>query len=163
LDINNWDKLSGAASARFTLTDAAGRPVEGPPQVGFHIKIDVPGPGSGKGDGFDWVQLEIIEDGNDAALDREFIVMRVRPASNPGTSDKEVAHFFSDKATSNFLVMREKNAVTAAVLGRNEIPNTTDNTGLLDKLRNAVVGIGAALGMSNPQWKSLVNGLLDKN
>lgn len=162
LDVNNWHKLSGAASATFTLTDSKGHPVEGPPQVGFHIKIDVPGPGSGTGEGFDWVQLEVIEDGNDVALEREFIVMRVRPASNPGTSDAEVAHFFSDKATSNFLVMREKNTVTAAVLGRNEIPNTTNNASLLDKLRNAVIGTGAALGMSNPQWKSLVNGLLDK-
>lgn len=59
--------------------------------------------------------------------------------------------------------MREKNTVTAAVLGRNEVANTTDSTSVLDKLRNAVVGISAALGMSNPQWNSLVNGLLGKS
>jgi hypothetical protein len=104
--------------------------------------------------------VEVIEEGNDEQLDREFIMMRVRPASNPQASDPGVAHFFSNKATSNFLVMREKNVVTAAVLGRNEIPNTAGNTSLFDKLRNAVVGIGAALGLSNPQWKSLVNGIL---
>ena len=59
--------------------------------------------------------------------------------------------------------MRENNTVTAAVLARNEVANTTNNTSLIDKLRNAVVGTGAALGLSNPQWKSLVNGLLGKD
>jgi hypothetical protein len=163
LDVNNWEKLCGAASAEFNLTNATGQQVEGPPQTGFHFKINVPGPGSRTGDGFDWVRVEAIEEGTDVQRDREFIMMRVRPSSNPKTSDTDVAHFFSDKATSTFLVMREKHIVTAAVLGRNEVANTTDNTSLLDKLRNAVVGISAALGMSNPQWKSLVNGLLGKS
>lgn len=160
LDINNWGRLSGAASAVFALTDTKGQPVPVPPQVGFYIKIDVPGPGSGTGNGFDWVQVEAIEESNDREPDREFILMRVRPASNPETSATDVAHFFSDKATSNFLVMREKKTVTAAVLGRNEIPNTTDITSLLDTIRNAVVGVGATAGLSALQWKSLVNGLL---
>lgn len=94
LDVNNWQKLCGAASAEFTLTDAKGQQVKGPPQVGFHFKIDVPGPGSGTGDGFDWVQVEAIEEGKGAQGDRGFILMRVRPSSNPTTSDTDVAHFF---------------------------------------------------------------------
>jgi hypothetical protein len=163
LDVNNWNKLCGKASADFTLTDANGRQVDGPPEVGFHFKIDVPGPGSASGDGFDWVQVEAIEEGHEVEQDREFIVVRVRPSTNPYTTDKDVAHFFSDSATSSFLVMRENNTITAAVLARNEIANTTNNTSMIDKLRNTVVGIGAALGLSNPQWKSLVNGLLNKN
>ena len=162
LDVNNWDKLCGAASAEFTLTDADGKKVEGKPKVGLFFKIDVPGPGSRTGDGFDWVKVEAIEENQEVKEDREFILIRVRPSDNPTTTDKDVAHFFSDKATSNFLVLREKNTVTAAVLGRNEVANTDQSTGLLDKLRNAVVGISAALGISNPQWKSLVNGLLGK-
>jgi len=163
LDVNSWDKLCGKASAEFTLTDSKGQQVDGPPQVGFHFKIDVPGPGSGTGGGFDWVQVEAIEEGSDVSQDREFIVMRVRPATNPYTPETDVAHFFSERATSSFLVMRENNTVTAAVLARNEVANTTNNTSLIDKLRNAVVGMGAALGLSNPQWKSLVNGLLGKD
>ncbi len=162
LDVNNWDKLCGAASAEFTLTDADGKKVEGKPEVGLFFKIDVPGPGSRTGGGFDWVKVEAIEENNEVNDDREFIIIRVRPSDNPTTTDKDVAHFFSDKATSNFLILREKNTVTAAVLGRNEVANTDQSTGLLDKLRNAVVGISAALGISNPQWKSLVNGLLGK-
>jgi hypothetical protein len=161
-DINNWNKLCGAASAEFTLTDAKGQRAEGPPAVGFYFKIDVPGPGSETGDGYDWVQVEAIEENKDVAEDREFVIMRVRPSGNPETSDSKVAHFFSEKATSNFLVLREKNVITAAVLGRNEVANTTEATSIIDKLRNAIVGISAAVGMSNPQWKSLVNGLLGK-
>jgi hypothetical protein len=50
--------------------------------------------------------------------------------------------------------------VTAEVHGRNEVPNTeTDKT--VDKVRNAVVGLGAITAFSAPQWKSLVKGLLD--
>lgn len=162
LHVNYWDKLCGKASAVFTLTDEHGREVEGEPKEGFHFRIDIPAPGTKTGNGFDWVRVETIEQKEDANEDREFLLMRVRPSSNPLTDGNDVAHFFSDKATSNFLVLREKNVVTAAVLGRNEVVNTEGTTSWLDKLRNAVVGTGAVGGLSYPQWKSLVNGLLDK-
>jgi len=60
----------------------------------------------------------------------------------PATADKDLAHFFSDKSTSNFAVIRDKKLVSAAVFGRNEVPNT-ENT-------------------SDSQWKSLVKGILNK-
>ncbi len=162
LYVNDWDKICGKASAVFTITDEEGQEVEGTPKVGFHFKIDIPAPGTKTGEGFDWVRVEAIEENENVNEDSEFLVMRVRPSSNPSTAGNDVAHFFSDKATSNFLVLREKNVVTAAVLGRNEVANTKNTTGLLDKLRNAIVGTGAAGGLSNPQWKSLVNGVLGK-
>lgn len=160
LNVNNWQQLCGAASAAFVLTDAKGQPSEGMPAPGLFIRINVPGPGSHTGDGYDWVQIELVEDKQEPEHDKEYTLMRVRPASNPANTDAAVAHFFSDAATSNFLVLREKKSVTAAVLGRNETPNVSKDTTLLDKLRNAVVGIGAALGMADPQWKNLVKGLL---
>ncbi|MDB5250547.1 MAG: hypothetical protein JWQ40_4941 [Segetibacter sp.] len=162
LNVNEWDKICGTASAVFRLTDESGREVQGEPKVGFHFKIDVPGPGSKAGEGFDWVKVEAIEEKQDAAEDREFILVRVRPTDNPTTTNDDVAHFFSDKATSNFLVLREKMVVTAAVLGRNEVPNTAATESFIDKIRNAIVGTGAVAGMSNPQWKSLVSGVLGK-
>lgn len=163
LQVNNWDKICGKASAKFQLTDENGQEVEGLPKVGYHFKIDIPAPGTKTGEGFDWVQVEAIEENEDKEEDSEFLVMRVRPSSNPLTASNDVAHFFSDKATSNFLILREKKVVTAAVLGRNEVPNTDSTTSLLDKLRNAFVGTGAVGGLSTPQWKSLVDGLLDKS
>jgi len=34
---------------------------------------------------------------------------------------------------------------------------------LSDKLRNLLIGIGAKLGASFPQWKSLLKGIMDTN
>lgn len=162
LNVSSWDKICGKASAVFKLTDEHGNEVEEEPKVGYHFKIDIPAPGSKAGRGFDWVRVEAIEENQNKNEDREFLIIRVRPSDNPLTNSNDVAHFFSDKSTSNFLVLREKNVVTAAVLGRNEIANTEATTGLLDKLRNAVVGTGAVGGLSYPQWKGLVNGVLGK-
>jgi hypothetical protein len=163
LNINNWDKICGKASAVFKLTDENGQEVEEMPKAGYHFKIDIPAPGLKTGHGFDWVKVEAIEENKDGGKDSEYVVMRVRPCSNPLNASEDVAHFFSDKATSNFVVLREKNVVTAAVLGRNEIANTDAHDNFFDKLRNAVVGTGAIGGLSYPQWKSLANGLLGKH
>jgi hypothetical protein len=70
-----------------------------------------------------------------------------------------VAHFFSDEATSNFIVQRRGLEVIAAVLGRNEKPNTGAEK-IIDKARNTAVATGAVTAFSKLQWKSLVNGLL---
>ncbi|MBD0333839.1 MAG: hypothetical protein ICV66_14445 [Chitinophagaceae bacterium] len=161
LNVNNWNKICGKASADFNLTDEKGQEIEGEPKVGFHLKIDIPGPGGSTGKGFDWVRVEAIEQNENKNEDEEFVVMRVRPSDNPLVAEDDVAHFFSDKATSNFVVLREKNVVTAAVLGRNEIANTSKTHSFIDKLRNAVVGTGALGGLSKPQWKSLVRGVLN--
>ena len=162
LNVNHWDKICGKASAVFKLTDERGNEIDGEPKVGDHFKIDIPALASKSGKGFDWVRVEAIEADENKSEDKEFLLIRVRPSDNPLTDSKDVAHFFSDKSTSNFLILREKNVVTAAVLGRNEITNTDATTSLLDKLRNAVVGTGAVGGLSYPQWKGLVNGVLGK-
>lgn len=163
LEVNNWDKICGKGSAKFEVTDENGKKTEVTPKVGYYFKIDIPAPGTKTGEGFDWVKVEAIEQNEDADKDSEFILVRVRPSDNPLTGNNETAHFFSDKSTSNFLVMREKKVVTAAVLGRNEVANTDSKISFFDKIRNAVVGTGAAGGLSSPQWKSLVRGLLGKN
>ena len=162
LNVNHWDKICGKASAVFKLTDERGNEIDGEPKVGDHFKIDIPAPASKSGKGFDWVRVEAIEVDENKSEDKELFLIRVRPSDNPLTDSKDVAHFFSDKSTSNFLILREKNVVTAAVLGRNEITNTDATTSLLDKLRNAVVGTGAVGGLSYPQWKGLVHGVLGK-
>lgn len=161
LNVNNWGTLCGKASATFQLTDEQGTQIEGVPKVGSYFKIDVPGPGTLAGKGFDWVHVEAVtEKTNDSEM--EYTLMRVRPASDPTTGNESTAHFFSEKATSNFLVLRENLKITVAVLGRNEVPNTKEDDSILDKIRNFFVGTGAQLGMADPQWKSLVKGILDK-
>ncbi|GAC1422929.1 MAG: hypothetical protein NVS1B13_04650 [Flavisolibacter sp.] len=160
LDVNNWNKVCGKASALFQLTDGQGIPIDGLPHIGNYLKIDIPGPGPNNGKGYDWVRIEAIDKDKLDQEDSEFLLMRVRPSARPGTSNEETAHFFSDKATSNFVVRREKNRVTSAVIGRNEILNAHQNQGLWDKIRNLIVGLSASLGLSTPQWQNLANGFL---
>lgn len=156
-DVNRWQQLCGEASAVFTLTDGNGQEVNRRVQKGDYFKIDIPGPGNKAGDGYDWVRVEEIEDTNNP--EKELFAIRVRPAPNPQTTEEDTAHFFKSDATSSFAVVRQGNDVMASVQGRNEKPNS-DNDNLIDKARNVLVAVGAVLGFSNPQWKSLVTGLL---
>jgi len=156
LTINSWHQYAGNASADFSLTDDKGNPINRSPQKGDHFKIDIPGPGTDTGEGHDWVQVEAIEE------DEDSIGIMVRPVTNPTNDRKDVAHFFSEDATSTFIVKREGKKIIAGVYGRNEKPNTNTET-LKDKLRNAAVATGAISGFSKLQWKSLVNGLIKKD
>ncbi|HZH96152.1 MAG TPA: hypothetical protein VEY06_09720, partial [Flavisolibacter sp.] len=119
--VSNWEQYAGVGAANFTLCDAHGNEVERAPVVGDHFKIDIPGPGTITGEGFDWVHIEAIEE--IAGNDLESIIIRVRPTTNPNNELDDVAHFFSEEATSNFIVQRKGVEVTAAVMGRNEKPN----------------------------------------
>lgn len=157
LQVNNWQQWAGAATAHFQLTDAAGNDVSRTVQEGDHFKIDVPGPGPVTGDGYDWVQVEKIEAA--ASEHGEQVAIQVRPATNPNNARSDVAHFFSEEASSSFIVKREGTSVTAAVHGRNEKPNTNAET-LVDKARNTAVATGAVAAFSKLQWKSLVTGLV---
>jgi hypothetical protein len=158
-DINRWADISGTGSATFTIMDKTGNPKQGLPGTGDHFRIDIPGPGSSAGDGYDWVQVELVEDHADEQDDHEWTVMKVRPASNPNSPKEEVAHFLDEKATSSFIVRRNGYTVSTEVHGRNEKPNTTGN--IPDKIRNTLVGSAAALGISAIQWKKLASGLLN--
>lgn len=160
LNVNSWHQYGGALSADFTLTDENGKDVKRPPQKGDYFKINIPAPGIVTGEGYDWVQIEEIA--KDAESVDEAISIRVRPTSSPVNNNPDVAHFYTNEATSNFIIKREGKKVTAGVYGRNEKPNVKAADGLLDKLRNAVVGTGGVTGFSKLQWKALVSGLLEK-
>lgn len=161
LDINNWHKYSGPASATFFLVDEKGNKVSRSPQRGDYIKIDLPGPGPTSGDGYDYVVIEAIEDHTDAQADTESFSFRSRPAPKPGSNKDEIAHFYTDAASSTFLLVRKGNIVSAAEKGRNEVVNNKD-VGVIDKIRNTAVGESARHGMAYPQWKTLMKGILGK-
>jgi hypothetical protein len=160
LDVSNWHRLCDGVSATFQLTDSNGNEVKGLAQKGYFFRINIPAPGTNAGDGYDWVHIESIEEQHNEVWDEEWISMRVRPAKNPAHLKEGTAHFFKEDATSNFVVKRSGNIVTAAVHGRNEKPNT-DNASIGDKIRNVFVALGAMLGFSKTQWKSLVKGLVE--
>lgn len=160
LDVNNWGEMAELPMSSFRLTDDSGKKITGPAKEGDYFKIDIPGPGTEAGKGFDWVVVESIKAGKDT--ESEYLSMRVRPMANPSGEASDVAHFLEDGATSTFQVKRMGTTLTAEEHGRNEVPNTdTDKT--FDNARNTLVGWSAKLGLSYPQWKSLVRGMLNRD
>lgn len=162
LDVNNWHHISKIEASVFTLINEKGEKLNSTAKVGDYFKIDIPGPGSKVGNGYDWVKIELIQEIKNEGLDKEALIMKVRPAKNPERQDKEVAHFLKDKATSTFIVAREGSKIAAEVHGRNEMPNI-GVTPLIDKVRNAVIGLGAIIGISVLQWKLLTEGIVSLN
>ena len=155
-----WHELSGALSATFKLGPLTGPGVERLAQINDYIRIDIPGPGSVTGDGYDWVQVQNIIENPDPSAGESF-GMTLKAAVNPDKPEQGIAHFFGDGATSTFIVKRNGNNVTASYHGRNEIPNTK-KVDLPDKIRNSIIAGGALAGISELQWAALIKGLLEK-
>lgn len=161
LNVSEWHTYAGDGTADFQLTGRNGEAVWRPAQEGDYFRIDLPALGSETGDGDDWVQIKSITESNDPASKIEQTAIIVNPSPNPKKNSTDTAHFFKNDASSTFIVKRINNTVFAEVHGRNEKPNTEETTSIVDKARNAVVAVGAILGLSKIQWKALVNGLLE--
>ena len=160
LNVYQWTEICKVPAAVFVLTDSNGNPVQREAQEGDYLKIDIPGPGTHSGDGFDWVRIEkITEEISDEA---QTVTLQVRPVNNPLHKDTSTAHFFTAEATSTFQVKRSGQTVSAEEHGRNEVPNT-DTSFVTDNIRNTLVGWSAKIGLSYPQWKSLVKGIVEKD
>ncbi|RYZ45922.1 MAG: hypothetical protein EOP49_24290 [Sphingobacteriales bacterium] len=156
-DVNNWHKTTKGIKTVFQLVDKEGNPLSRTAREGDYVAIDIPGPGSDSGGGRDWVLVEGLEPEQKG---EQRAGMRLRPVSNPTVAANNTAHFFSDHASSTFTIERDGNKVRARYHGRNEKPNTDAST-IKEKVRNAVVAIGAMLGFSDIQWKGLIEGFLD--
>jgi hypothetical protein len=160
LNINSWHRYAGKGTAEFQLVDAQANPVYRPALKGDYFRINIPGPGSKAGGGDDWVEIRAL--GSEKERENEITFFTVRAAPHPLNLGGETAHFFDQTATSTFVVMKEKQTVTAAVYGRNEKANVS-NRHLLDALRNALTAFGAWIGLSEVQWKALTQGLVADN
>jgi hypothetical protein len=157
LDPTNWKSLTGKASADFE-PKKFNHDKQATVKEGDFIQIDIPAPGLSAGHGHDWVRVDKIEKDVDATVD-ESVGLTVMVSPPPGKSNEEVAHFFAAGASSSFIIKRDAEKVMASYHGRNEKPNL-ENHGVIDKIRNAVVATGALLGMSELQWKALLEGFL---
>jgi hypothetical protein len=158
--IHEWAKIAGKLSAGFQLMDDHGKEVDRLPAKGDYFRIDIAGPGSKAGEGYDWARVEEVGEVNENDVDS--IAIRVRPAANPQTPDPNVAHFLSKKSTSTFVITREGNKVTASIYDRN-IEANEETKEALDKVRNAVVGLSAKHGFSKLQWQALADAFVEKD
>ncbi len=160
LQINNWHHVAGMISAKFQLVDINGNEIEKAAEKGDYIRIDIPGPGSKEGEGYDWVRIEELKEVNEE--DMQSIGIRARPSNNPLHDESNVAHFYDDSATSNFIITREGNKVSALIIDRNVKPND-DTESLTDKIRHTTVGMAAISSFSKIQWQKLAKGFVSVN
>jgi len=157
LNISGWAEICEVPLSTFILCDKLGNQIYRPAVEGDLLKIDIPGPGPSSGDGYDWVRIEKINE--EITGDISIFTLQARPTVNPVNEDSSIAHFFSEQATSTFQVKQIGNTVSAEEHGRNEVPNT-DTSKFSDQVRNTLIGWTAKIGLSFPQWKSLVEGII---
>lgn len=158
LNPNQWALLAGKEKASFGLFDRNGDQQERFAQVGDYVRIDLPGPGSPLGSGYDWVQIANIDRQTRNEGMETFLALQMRPSPAPGKSASP-AHFFEAVASSTLAVHRVNNKVTTSHHGRNEVVN--NHTGhVADNIRNTLVATGARWGLSELQWTAFIEGLL---
>jgi len=153
-----WKSLAGAGTASFSIWRAGSNEVQRHVHVNDYLCIDIPGPGPTAGEGYDWVRVETLQENIIPHTDESF-VMRLRACANPEKKDLGTAHFFTEEATSTFILKRSGKTVTFSYHGRNEKPNTTE-VDTVDKIRNKLVATGAVAGLSEIQWTALLKGVL---
>lgn len=158
-DVNHWNKWCGFLSSGFQLTDTQERSLATTAHAGQYIRINIPGPGTRAGNGYDWVRIERVEHIRLNEV-QEIFIIQARPSTHPLKPEGDIAHFLDSRATSSFVIKRDATQLAATVYGRNEMPNTTVGD-TVDKLRNAMVGSSGAIGVSKLQWKALVKGLFE--
>lgn len=159
-DVNKWHRIMGQPFATFQLTDSNGTELKGDsPQSGMHFRIDIAGPGSSAGQGFDWVRVVRTLDFEQNNYNGTFIT--VQPSDNPTSSDNHTAHFYEASSSSTFLVYSDSTGVCAMVIDRNIAVNT-DNGSIADSLRNTIFGGVGKAAFSKIQWKLLADAFLGK-
>ncbi len=151
-----WNSLAGDLSAKFAVFHKNNDASDSSIQEGDFLQIDIPGPGPAAGKGYDWVRIaKIDEDGKNNSIGLQLVAS---PAPNEDDSE-QAAHFFRSGASSTFIIQRNNLTITASYHGRNEKANTQTGK-MLDNIRNALVAFGAVIGVSEIQWKKLLEGFL---
>ena len=154
-----WHKLTGWASAHFLLIGPDAEEKERLAEENDYFRLDIPGPGSAAGNGFDWVVVEKVATHSNPSGTSEWTFLKVHPCSNPKNPEGKTAHFFKSQASSSFIVERNGNIVTSRYHGRNETPNTGTGS-IIDDIRNGIVAGLSAAGLSEAQWYALLKGFL---
>lgn len=159
LSVNYWNYYDNGVGADFKLHDKDGNLKKRLPEKGDCIRIDIPGPGNFEARGFDWVRitnLDEIYSVNDEVL--EMLLMECRPSTVPGKVNLHTAHFYTEDASSTFMISRGKDFIKIGIYGRNETPNM--DAQIADKARNLAIALGGMVGISKIQWKILTDALV---
>src|SRR5688572_5218625 len=77
----SWQHLCGKSSALFEVMGDGFKPIFRSIVKGDYIRINIPGPGPGMGDGYDWVQVALIE--SSGTGDKRQLGIKLMPCANP--------------------------------------------------------------------------------
>ena len=157
--VNEWDSLSPKIKAEFFLIDSETAQTTTELKVGHLIKIDIPGPGSPSGSGYDWTEITDIQNGMEHQ-ETPFFAFTIRPCPAPDSDKDTVAHFYNKESTNTFIVRRIGTCIYVEIHGRNQIENTSDAP-LLDIVRNKAVAIGSKFGIGSLNWIGFASALLE--
>ncbi|RRB00820.1 hypothetical protein [Larkinella rosea] len=149
-DVNRWSEIS-SLTADFSLLDPIGNPKPmGRPDVGDHIRVQLPGPAPEN-----WVKVIEVEDEDTKAG------FTARPCSDPREKTGAIEHFFTDASTSTFRVSLVGQTVFACQIGENErVNNQPPEAGDRAVINTMVAGAGW-LFYQKIQWKTLTDYLVD--
>ena len=156
LDVNGWETLNVSMHTAFALYDASGAWVDRVPMPGDFIRIDLRGPGSPAGSGYDWVCITELTEQKEEPV---WTAFTVRPSRVPGATTGPTAHFFTQEATNTFIVRKLGNCLYAEVHGRNERSNLPDDS-LADRMRNRAVALAGKVGLGKVQWQDWTDGMI---
>lgn len=157
--VNHWHEFSDKIKAEFSLIDATTLETTEEFTLGNYIKIDIPGPGSPSGHGFDWTKIIAIEKHQEND-EQPFMAFTIQPCPAPDSDTDTIAHFYNDATTNTFIIRRIGNCLFAEVHGRNETDNV-ENLPFLDLVRNKAVAIGGKFGLGNLNWFGFTLALLE--
>ena len=158
--INEWGKIGNTLlQTEFCLCNNKGKEVTRHARTGDFIRINLAGPCSKNGDGFNWVQIDQIVIKTEEN-DSELTSVKVRPAACPLNGSTAIAYFFNEESTTTFIVSKIKNEVSAEIHVRNKESNKNTSQPA-DFIRNIALAKLAAVKFSAIQWKRLCEGFLD--
>lgn len=151
LKINDWSVNAGKNPTEFFIYNKNFQEKQLLAEEGNLVKIKIPAPENKLGEGFDWVIVRKIEVINQTDL--EALLLQMKPHQCPENADKGIAHFYTDDATSTFVLAKKNKTIQFSIHGRNEIPNT-EKVGFINSLRNFFVASGGIFGGSKLQWQN---------
>lgn len=154
-----WQQLCGAASASFEVMGKKLKPLMRRVEEDDYIRINIPGPGPGLGDGYDWVRVSLIE--SSGVSDHRQLGLKLAAIPNPHSAEPSSAHFFKSGSSSTLIVHLDNMKVMATYHGRNEVVNN-ETGNVPDNIRNTIIAAGAMAGLSELQWSRLIHALIEE-
>ncbi len=158
ISVKDWCSYSDKVKTKFVIINSDTAQETNEFDTGNMIRIEIPGPGTASGKGYDWTKIiDITTNKDDAEL--PFFAMTLKPCSPPNANNEVIAHFYKEKSSNTFVIRRIGDCIYAEVHGRNETINISD-VPLLDSIRNIGINMGTKIGLGGLNWLALTEGLL---